>query len=435
MAVFGPTLACSPAAKDSDTTGGVGGSAASGAGTGATMGGGAPGGSAGASSGGASGTAAGLGGGGGVGAGAGGVGAAGGSAGSVGGFGGAAGLGGGAGDGGASGTGAAGTSGDAGGGAGGAAGASGSAGDAGMAGSAGAGGGSGLHGGASGAFVCAPGATYGDPLAGMGAVTVIGPPTMGTPNYFAFLEGPVWIASLQTLFFSDNASQPAETIWQLVPATSMVPSVFQAQSYSNGLALDGDDQLIITDEVNNRITRLDPTSSAPMQTLIVAAGCKPNDIVVRSDGNIYYTAPNGQGTGFYRIDPNGAVTGPRTDVGAPNGIVLSPDEATLYVDDVQNMKIASFAVASDGTVSATATPFVTTVSSTADGMCVDCAGNLYVGTSNGVEVFSPTGSPIGVVPTGYSSNCTFGGPDRKTLYATSQGQLKAVTLGVPGLPD
>jgi len=298
-------------------------------------------------------------------------------------------------------------------------------------GTAGAGGSSNLHGGASGKFVCTPGATYGNPLTGMGTVASIGPPTQGTPNYFAFIEGPLWVASLGKLFFSDNASP--ERIWVLTPG--MTPSVFQDGSKSNGLALDSDDQLVVAQQVDNLITRLDPTSSSPMQMQIKAAGCKPNDVVVRSDGNIYYSAPNGGGTGFYRLSPSGTLTGPRTEVTAPNGIVLSPDENTLYVGDVQNKSITQFAVAADGSIAASGTPFATAVSSTVDGMCVDCAGNVYAGTSNGVEVFSPDGTPIGVVPTGESSNCTFGGADRKTLYVTSRSVLKTVTLAVPGLPD
>ena len=72
---------------------------------------------------------------------------------------------------------------------------------------------------------------------------------------------------------------------------------------------------------------------------------------------------------------------------------------------------------------------------TVDGMCVDCAGNLYVGTATSVEVYSSTGTYIGQVPTGESSNCTFGGTDRKTIYVTSRSVLKYVTLNVPGLPD
>jgi len=305
------------------------------------------------------------------------------------------------------------------------------AGMAGMAGLAGAGGGSGLHGGASGKFICPGGATYGNPLTGMGSVGQIGPPTQGVPNYFGFVEGPVWVAALGKLFFSDNSSP--ERIWVLTPGSE--PKVFLDMSKSNGMALDGDDQLVVANQVDNSLQRVDPAATAPAATLITAAGCKPNDVIVRSDGNIYYTAPQQTGTGFYRLSPSKMVSGPRTDVTAPNGIVLSPDENTLYVGDVQNKKITKFAVDAEGVIGATATPFATAMSGTVDGMCVDCAGNVYAGTANGVEVYSPDGMLIGTVPTGESSNCTFGGPERKTLYVTSRSVLKTVTLAVPGLPD
>jgi gluconolactonase len=295
----------------------------------------------------------------------------------------------------------------------------------------GSGGGSTLHGGASGTFVCAPGATYGNPLTGMGSVTTIGPPTMGTPNYFAFIEGPVWIGSLGKLFFSDNVSP--ERIWELTPGGT--PSVFQEMTNSNGLALDGNDQIVITDQEKNRITRVDPTSTTAMQVVIGSASCKPNDAVVRSDGNIYYSAPNQTGTGFYRMTPDGMIAETRTDVMAPNGIDLSPDENTLYVGDVNNQSITKFTLDGTGKIGATGSPFAKTMNTTADGMCVDCAGDVYIGTSNGIEVFAPDGTALGIVPTGESSNCTFGGTDRKTMYVTSRSQLKAVTLAVPGLPD
>ena len=79
--------------------------------------------------------------------------------------------------------------------------------------------------------------------------------------------------------------------------------------------------------------------------------------------------------------------------------------------------------------------FATAMHDTVDGMCVDCAGNVYAGTSGGVEVYSSAGTYIGTVHTGESSNCTFGGADRKTMYVTSRSVLKYVTLAVPGLPD
>ena len=86
-------------------------------------------------------------------------------------------------------------------------------------------------------------------------------------------------------------------------------------------------------------------------------------------------------------------------------------------------------------MTATMASFATAMRDTVDGMCVDCAGNIYAGTSGGVEVYSPTGSYIGLVQTGESSNCTFGGADRKTMYVTSRSVLKYVTLAVPGLPN
>ena len=121
----------------------------------------------------------------------------------------------------------------------------------------------------------------------------------------------------------------------------------------------------------------------------------------------------------------------------PNGIELSPDENTLYVGDVGNRTIAKFTLAADGSVMmATGVNFVAqTMHDTVDGMCVDCAGNVYASTSGGVEVYSSAGTYIGTVPTGEASNCTFGGADRKTMYVTSRAVLKYVTLNVAGLPD
>jgi gluconolactonase len=159
----------------------------------------------------------------------------------------------------------------------------------------------------------------------------------------------------------------------------------------------------------------------------------PNDIIYRSDGNIYFTDPS---RGFYRVSPAGDLTGPMNDVQSPNGVVLSPDENTLYVGDVNNQTVSSFPLIADGSLdTASGGVFANTQSGTVDGMAVDCAGNVYAGTSNGVEVFSPVGVALGVVPTGESSNVTFGGTDRMTLYVTSRSLLKAVTLTIPGLPD
>jgi gluconolactonase len=168
----------------------------------------------------------------------------------------------------------------------------------------------------------------------------------------------------------------------------------------------------------------------------ISTTAKPNDVIVRSDDNIYFTDPD---SGFYRISPTGTVSAAMkfTNSSRPNGIELSLDENTLYVGDVGNSTIVKYTLAADGSVMGSGTMFAMAQSghNTFDGMCVDCAGNVYVGTSGGVEVWSPTGTFIGTVNTGESSNCTFAGADRKTMYVTSRSVLKYITLNVPGLPD
>jgi gluconolactonase len=287
-----------------------------------------------------------------------------------------------------------------------------------------------VTGGSAAKVICAAGATYGNPLTGMGAVTQIGPPAGST---FVFIEGPVWIASLGTLFFSDNAATPAERIFTLMPP-ALTPVDFMEASGSNGLAVDNDDKLIVADQRNKRITRVDPVTAQTLDIIVPAGNFKPNDLIVRSDNNIYFTDP---ASGFYRVSPAGVLTGPMKQVSQPNGIELSLDESALFVGDVGSSKqIHKFTVAADGTVDTTSDQvWVTAKNGTVDGMCVDCAGDLYADTSNGVEVYSSTGTYLGTVPTGSSSNCTFGGADRRTLYVASKTFLKTVTLNVPGLPD
>lgn len=294
-----------------------------------------------------------------------------------------------------------------------------------------------VNGGASAAFACPEGVTFGDPLAGMGAVQEVPAPP---GQFFAFIEGPVWIGSVGRLFFSDNASGP-ERIWQL-QAPFTTPSVFMANSGSNGLAVDIDDQLLLADQAQDRIVRVDPNTAQVSGVVVPTGPYNPNDLIQRSDGNLYFTDPNANGRGFYRVSPSGELSGPFTQSNAanapsnPNGIELSPDENTLYVGDVNARFVASFSLAADGSVdTASGQRFVDTNGATVDGMAVDCAGNLYVGTQSGVEVYTPGGELLGTVPTGESSNATFGDVDRRTLFVTSRSVLKFVKLGVPGLPD
>lgn len=291
-----------------------------------------------------------------------------------------------------------------------------------------------ISGGASAAAVCPRGVTFGDPLVGVGEAGV---QSFGAPpgDFFAFLEGPVWIGD--SVFFSDNASDPERIFQMTPPSTSIV--LFKGDAGSNGLAVDGDDQLLLADERSNRITRVDPQTGEVTAVLLPSGDVTPNDLIARSDGHLYFTDPN---RGLFHLGTDGNVAAPINESNSPaplanaNGVVLSLDESLLYVGSVFNNSVSSFELAVDGSINASSgARFVTTSAGTVDGMALDCAGNLYVGTEGGVEVYAPNGERLGVIPTGYASNCTFGGVDRQTLFVTSRDRLVTVRLGVPGLPN
>jgi gluconolactonase len=267
--------------------------------------------------------------------------------------------------------------------------------------------------------------------------------TVPRPNPgYSFTEGPVWVGGLEALFFSDNVDP--EKIWRLVPSSAAaMPAILLNPSHSNGMALDHDDMLLVADQDANKIVRVNPANGAILGDVVPTGNYRPNDLILRSDGNLYFTDPNSAGRGFYRVAPGGQISGPFTQNNAPNapnspnGIVLSVDENVLYVGDVNQNFVSSFSLLADGSVdTASGERFAENLGSVVDGMAVDCGGNLYVGTSNGVDVVDPSGTKLGTLMQGnYVSNCTFGGPDRSTLYATSQGEIRSMTLSVRGLPN
>jgi gluconolactonase len=168
---------------------------------------------------------------------------------------------------------------------------------------------------------------------------------------------------------------------------------------------------------------------------------QPNDIVVRSDGTIYFTDPAfGDAAsaaeldfhGIFRIAPGGGLTAERRGAVTelPNGVALSPDERRLYVSDYASALVWVFDVATDGSLSKART-FVHVNSP--DGMAVDVAGNLYVAAANGVAVFAPDGKLWGAILVPRTpSNCAFGGADGRTLYITAREGLYRMKLAHPG---
>src|SRR5262245_37430580 len=172
----------------------------------------------------------------------------------------------------------------------------------------------------------------------------------------------------------------------------------------------------------------------------------PNDLVIDRDGGVYFTDPHfrapmplPQGVkGFYYRAPDGKVTRLGTVEAAPNGIILSPDEKTLYVIPSQQAEMLAFAVESPGKLGKQWT-FCTLKQASGktngggDGLTVDSKGNVYITSALGIQVFNPQGNLLGIIEfPEQPANCTFGGKDLKTLYATARTSVYAVPMEATG---
>jgi gluconolactonase len=266
---------------------------------------------------------------------------------------------------------------------------------------------------------------------------------------FRFLEGPVWLDSPAALLFSDmdfaggDSRGPPSRMWRLQPPDAF--AVLAADANTNGLALDVDGSVLACTHDVQSLSRFDPVSGARVTLDLRWMGHhfnSPNDLVVRSDGSVYFTDPNYQlgarssetgMTGVYRLTPENEVELVTAQLDQPNGIALSLDEHTLYVGSAGS-DVMMYDVADDGSVQADAGKVFASPGAS-DGMTVDCAGNLYVIADKFVHVFSSAGATLGRIELPEQpSNVAFGGSDHRTLYITASTGLYSVRGGVPGLP-
>ncbi len=258
---------------------------------------------------------------------------------------------------------------------------------------------------------------------------------------FQFTEGPVWNPA-GFLLFSDI---PANQIVKFVPGAA--PTAFRTPSgNSNGLTYDRAGRLLACEHSNRRVTRQEADGSL---TVLASSydGKKlnsPNDIVVRSDGTIYFSDPpygireeqkELPFQGVYRISPDGKLTLLAQDFDRPNGIALSPDEKTLYVDDSARLHVRAFDVAPDGSIShgRILAELKSARQGVPDGMKVDRKGNLYVTGPGGVWVFDKRGKHLGtILMSELPANCGWGDADYRTLYLTARTGLYRIRLKIPG---
>ena len=271
-------------------------------------------------------------------------------------------------------------------------------------------------------------------------------------------EGPVWVPELGSVLYSDIpnnaiyrwAEGEEGSLW-LQPAGYLGDDDRWRGSGPNGLLLDLDGRLLVAQHGQRQIARFTGDLGNPEPVFQgLASGYEglrfnsPNDLVQARTGDLYFTDPPyglPEGVddparelgfqGVYRLDPDGDVTLITNDLTRPNGIVLSPDQRTLYVanSDRAQPKIMAYPVRDDGSVGEGELFF----ESWGDGMTVDTAGNLYVaGPDDGVLVLSPEGEALGSILVGRgTANCTFG-EDGSTLFITASEHLLRIRLSTVG---
>jgi len=299
--------------------------------------------------------------------------------------------------------------------------------------------------------ICDPNASYGSPLPAPANRTA----TRLSSAYF-FTEGPVWVESGGYLLFTDFYNVgvppyvPGAHIRRFTPPNTF--DTFIADSDSNGLALSADGlTLFATRRIKANVNDGEIASyviSTKAKATVEGSPTNPNDLAVRSDGNLYFTDGD-----LYRIAPNHVVA-PAGQIAAQsaNGVMLSPDELTLYTGWSDGIVYVN-PLTTEGSIGA-ATPFATLQEAgLPDGMTADCAGNLYAAdyTNGIIQVFDSAGQYLGKIslpapaaPTAaHATNVAFGGANHRTLFITAHrgewndpaiGELHSIELNVPGLP-
>jgi sugar lactone lactonase YvrE len=268
---------------------------------------------------------------------------------------------------------------------------------------------------------------------------------------FGFAEGPVWHPE-GYLLFSDI---PNSTIYKWTPDGKL--EKFRAPSgKSNGLTVDQQGRLIACEHGNRRVSRTE-TDGTVVSLADRYDGKRlnsPNDVVVRSDGSIYFTDPpygllgytphpdqtepgmmELSFSGVYKLSPDSkTLTLLTKDLQRPNGLAFSPDEKILYVADTERHRINAFDVKPDGTLANSRIFAKTLFGEYPDGIKTDASGDLYVTTNlKGIRVYDSTGKPLGVIETDSdSANCAFGGSDNKMLFVAAQESVYVVKMKVPG---
>ncbi|HEY31748.1 MAG TPA: SMP-30/gluconolactonase/LRE family protein [Dehalococcoidia bacterium] len=264
---------------------------------------------------------------------------------------------------------------------------------------------------------------------------------------FGFTEGPVWCGD--HLLFSDI---PRNRIirWRMMAEGPEVTTFRTPSGNSNGLTLDRSGRLIACEHSTRRVTRtaIDGTITVLAESYQGKRLNSPNDVVVRSDGSIYFTDPPYGLTqmtawkelsfnGVYRLALDGCLILLADDFDRPNGLAFSPDEQILYVNDTARGHIRAFDVSLEGGISngRVLIEMQGEEPGAPDGMKVDQEGNIYCTGPGGFWIINPDGKCLAEVkPPELPANLAWGDADWKSLYMTCRTGLYRIRLNIAGVP-
>jgi gluconolactonase len=249
---------------------------------------------------------------------------------------------------------------------------------------------------------------------------------------FEGTEGPIALPDGSVIFTETAASRITK-----IDKDNNVSTFLENSNGSNGLAFDSKGRLISvqTTPGQTRVGVIYPKGSEAL--LADGFEGRPNDLVVNKLGGIYFTVPGGTTPLVYYVAPGGKAVKAAEGITNPNGIQLSRDEKTLYINDTRGEYLLAFDIQPDGTLTNRrnfgkyegVTKTDAGMASGADGLAIDNEGRVYAATTAGVQVFSPQGQHLGTIPVSRPpQNLAFAGADKKTLYLVGRGAAYKIQM-------
>ncbi|MEO1493698.1 MAG: SMP-30/gluconolactonase/LRE family protein [Pseudomonadota bacterium] len=270
-------------------------------------------------------------------------------------------------------------------------------------------------------------------------------------------EGPVWFGDGRYLLWSDI---PNQRIMRWDETSGHVSEFRKPSNFANGHTRDRQGRLLSCEHGGRRITRTeyDGTITVIMDSFEGKRLNSPNDVVVKSDGSVWFTDPpfgilgNYEGhrspsevpEAVYCVDPEtGEAISVADDILGPNGLAFSPDESILYIVEsrgVPSRKILAYDVGADGRTLSNRRVFIDAGPGTPDGFRVDIDGNLWCGWGmgdpdlDGVMIFNTDGKAIGrIALPERCANVCFGGRANSRLFMAASQSVYALYVNVPGV--